>query len=73
MRSSVGPKRHAIHDKAMIKPRRAMAFGVGGEVALQMRPAQLSTGKRQMGVCPPAIEGDDRLGVGAQGVGPLES
>lgn len=40
------------------------AFRVGGEIALQMRPADLAAGKRQMRVGPPAVGGDDRLGVG---------
>jgi len=47
------------------------AFGVGGEVALQVRPAQLAAAQRQVRICPRAIGGDDRLGVGEQFLGAI--
>ena len=37
------------------------AVGVGGEVALQMRPADLAAAQREVRVGPPAIRRDDRL------------
>ena len=44
-------------------------FGVRSEVALQMRPAQLTATDRHVAVCPPAVRGDDRLGVGEKTLG----
>jgi hypothetical protein len=47
----------------------ADALGVGLEVALQVRPADLATRERQVVVGPPAIGRDDRRGVGEQVAG----
>ncbi len=41
-------------------PRR-QAFGVRGEIALEVSPAELAARERQVRVGPPAIEGHDRL------------
>jgi hypothetical protein len=45
------------------------AFGVRGEVALQVRPADLAAAQRQVRVGPPAIRRDDRAGVREQSPG----
>ncbi|MCW3047303.1 MAG: hypothetical protein JWO74_1587 [Solirubrobacterales bacterium] len=45
------------------------ALGVEREVALQVRPADLSSPDRQMAVGPPAIRRHDRLAVGEQVLG----
>jgi hypothetical protein len=47
----------------------AAAVGVEGEIALQMRPADLPPLEWQVAVGPPAIAGDDRPGVGEQRLG----
>jgi hypothetical protein len=44
----------------------AAAFGVEGEVALQVRPADLSLLDRQMAIGPPAIGRHDRVAEGQQ-------
>ena len=48
---------------------RGETVGVGGEVALQVRPAELAAAQRQAAVCPPAVRGDDCLGVSEQSLG----
>ena len=45
------------------------AFGVRGEVALQVRPAELAAAQWQVPIGPPAIGGHDRVGVGRAALG----
>src|SRR5208283_3866938 len=44
-------------------------LGVGGEVPLQVSPAELATFEGQMRVGPPAVRGDDRVSVREQLLG----
>jgi hypothetical protein len=65
------------HPLAQLEPRLAELllggepFCVRFEVSPQVRPAELTALKRQMRIGPPAVGGDDRLGIGEQRLGAI--